>query len=95
MDFNKGNRNPLLLMDIQYPWVSKLVIPAHANRTHFQTLDLSGEFLKIGNEKTQELADRRRQKQSKTILIVIDVYEINHKRTAEMKSNEEFPRSGT
>ena len=72
-----------------------MVIPAHANRTHFQTLDLSGEFLKIGNEQTQELADRRRQKQSKTILTVIDVYEINHKRTAEMKSNEECPRSGT
>ena len=31
----------------------------------------------------------------KHILIVIDVYEINHKRTAEMKSNEECPRSGT
>ena len=43
-----------------------MVIPAHANRTHFQTLDLSGEFLKIGNEQTQELADRRRQTQSKT-----------------------------
>ena len=29
-------------------------------------IDLSGEFLKIGNEQTQELADRRRQTQSKT-----------------------------
>ena len=26
---------------------------------------------------------------------MIDVYEINHIRTAEMKSNEEFPRSET
>ena len=88
MDFIQGNRNPLLLMDISNS-------RSDANRTHFQTLDLSGEFLKIGNEQTQELAGRRRQKQSKTILIVINVYEINHIRTAEMKSNEECPRGGT
>jgi len=48
MDFNKGNRNPLLLMDIGN-------FRSDANRTHFQILDLSGEFLKIGNEQTQEL----------------------------------------
>ena len=40
MDFNHGNRNPLLLMDIGNS-------RSDANRTDFQTLDLSGESLKI------------------------------------------------